>query len=58
MKTTKETLIEPLISPDGRRVAVHDGKRGLIVPLDEKGSAGPVEEIADPADGEMFTPKA
>jgi Tol biopolymer transport system component/predicted Ser/Thr protein kinase len=57
-KTTDETLIEPLISPDGRRVAVHDSKRGLIVPLDEKGSAGPAEELHGPAEGLMFLPIA
>ncbi|HKD16400.1 MAG TPA: protein kinase [Thermoanaerobaculia bacterium] len=57
-KTTDETLIEPLISPDGRRVAVHDSKRGLIVPLDEKGLAGTAEEIRSPAEGFMFLPIA
>ncbi len=57
-KTTEDSLIEPLISPDGRRVAVHDSTRGLIVPLDEKGSAGPAEEIRGPADGVMFSPFA
>ena len=57
-KTTDDTLIEPLISPDGRRVAVHGNKRGLMVPLDEKGAAGPIEEIRGPAEGVMFNPIA
>jgi Tol biopolymer transport system component len=56
--TNKETLIEPMISPDGRRVSVHNGASGLIFPVDEKGAAGPIEEIRGPADGVMFFPIA
>jgi serine/threonine protein kinase len=56
--TTEDTLIEPLISPDGRRIAVHTSKAGLLVPLDNKGKAGPAGEIRGPADGVMFFPLA
>ena len=57
-KTDKETLIEPLISPDGRRVAAHTAVSGALFPVDDKGVAGPMEEIRGPADGVMFFPLA
>ncbi|HYX20653.1 MAG TPA: hypothetical protein VFA98_07390, partial [Thermoanaerobaculia bacterium] len=57
-KTNKETLIEPMISPDGRRVAAHTGVNAILFPVDDQGGAGPIEEIPNPAEGAMFFPIA
>jgi hypothetical protein len=57
-KTDKETLIEPLVSPDGRRVAAHTAVSGVLFAVDDKGVAGPMEEIRGPSDGVMFFPFA
>ncbi len=57
-KTDKETLIEPMISPDGRLVAAHTGVNAILVPVDEKGTAGAIEEIRNPVEGAMFFPIA
>ena len=57
-ESDKDTLIEPLISPDGRRVAAHTAVIGALFPVNDKGLAGPMEEIRGPADGVMFFPFA
>jgi hypothetical protein len=57
-KTTQETLIEPLISPDGRRIAAHTAVSAVLFPVDDKGVAGPMEELHGPADGVLFFPLA
>ena len=57
-KSDKETLIEPMISPDGRRVALHTAVGGVLFSVDDKGEAGPLEQIPGPADGVMFFPIA
>jgi eukaryotic-like serine/threonine-protein kinase len=57
-KTSSETLIEPMISPDGRRIAAHTAVNGFLVPVNDKGSAGAMEEIRGPGDGVMFFPLA
>jgi len=57
-KTDKETLIEPMISPDGRRIAAHTGVGAILFSVDDRGVAGPIEEIRGPADGTMFFPIA
>jgi Tol biopolymer transport system component len=57
-KTTEETLIEPLISPDGRRIAAHTSVSGVLFPVNDKGVAGPMEELRGPADGVLFFPLA
>ncbi len=57
-KTNKDTLIEPMISPDGRRVAAHTTTSGVLFTMDDRGTAGAVEEIKGPADGVIFFPMA
>ena len=57
-KTDKETLIEPMVSPDGKRIAAHTSVSAVIFSVDEKGTAGPMEEIRGPADGILFFPMA
>jgi len=57
-KTDKETLIEPLVSPDGRRVVAHTGVGAILFALDDKGVAGPIEQIPGPVEGSMFFPIA
>jgi len=47
-----------MISPDGRRVALHTGVSGTLFTIDDKGVAGPIEEIPGPAEGVMFFPIA
>jgi Tol biopolymer transport system component len=55
-KTNVDTLIEPMISPDGRHVAAHTSSSGVLFELDDRGSAGAIEKISLPADGTMFMP--
>jgi eukaryotic-like serine/threonine-protein kinase len=57
-KTTDDTLIEPMISPDGRHIAAHTTSSAVLFPLDDRGSAGAIEKISLPADGTMFMPLA
>ena len=57
-KTDKEGLIEPMISPDGRLIAAHTSGRGVLFPVNERGVAGPMEEIRGPGDGVLFFPVA
>jgi len=57
-KTSDDTLIEPLLSPDGRRIGIHASRKAFVIPLDEKGAAGPLQDIPVPADGSMFFPIA
>jgi Tol biopolymer transport system component/predicted Ser/Thr protein kinase len=44
-KSDKNTLIEPSMSPDGRRIAFHTERNAFVIRLDEKGIPGPMEEI-------------
>ena len=57
-KSTGDTVIEALWSPDGRLMAINTGKDGFIVPLDGKGLAQPMEVIPAPAPDVFFLPLA
>jgi Tol biopolymer transport system component len=57
-KTTESTLIEPLLSPDGRAIAVHTPRSAFVISLDDKDAAGRMEEIPGPPGGETFFPLA
>ena len=57
-KTDKETLIEPMVAPDGKRIAAHTSVSAVLFSVDDKGTAGPMEEIRGPAEGILFFPMA
>ncbi len=52
-KTTGDPVIEPHWSPDGRFISVNTGKDAFLVPIDQKGGAGPPVKIPRP-DPESF----
>ena len=43
-KSTGDTIIEPLWSPDGKHVATNSGKASFVATLDEKGAAAKMQK--------------
>jgi len=52
-KTTGDTIIEPLWSPDGKRISVNTGSVASILVLDEKGAVARNQPIPNP-DAQTF----
>jgi tricorn protease-like protein len=48
-KSTGDVVIEPHWSPDGRRMAINTTRNGFLLPLDDKGLAGPMEAVPPPS---------
>ena len=57
-KTTGDTIIEPLWSPDGRFMAVNGGRQSAVVALDEKGALVRIQPLPEPAPRSFAVPLA
>ena len=57
-KSTGDTIIEPLWSPDGKHVATNSGKASFVATLDEKGVAAKMQKIPEPGPSTFFLPLA
>jgi tricorn protease len=57
-KTTGDTTIEPLWSPDGRRISANTGKVASIFTLDDKGAIARTQPIPNPDDKTFMYPLA
>ena len=57
-KSTGDTIIEPLWSPDGKHVATNSGKASFVATLDEKGVAAKMQKIPEPGASTFFLPLA
>ena len=57
-KSTGDTIIEPLWSPDGRRVAVNTGKMAAVITLDDKGAIERTQPLPEPAPRSFAYPLA
>ena len=55
-KTTGDTTIEPLWSPDGRRIATNTGGMGSVFTLDEKGAVARTQQIPNPSESTFAYP--
>ena len=53
-KSTGDTIIEPLWSPDGKHVATNSGKASFVATLDEKGVAAKMQKIPEPGALDVF----